>query len=47
MYSDVVMGMNSSLLEVTLEDLKDEKKYKLDTELDTDLWSNASANASD
>ncbi len=33
MYSDVVMGMNSSLLEVTLEDLKDEKKYKLDTEL--------------
>jgi pyruvate,orthophosphate dikinase len=32
MYSDVVMGMNSSLLEVTLEDLKDEKKYKLDTE---------------
>ena len=33
MYSDVVMGMNSSLLEVTLEDLKDEKDYKLDTEL--------------
>lgn len=33
MYSDVVMGMNSSLLEVTLEDLKDEKKYKNDTEL--------------
>lgn len=33
MYSDVVMGMNSSLLEVTLEDLKDEKHYKLDTEL--------------
>ncbi len=33
MYSDVVMGMNGSLLEVTLEDLKDEKKYKLDTEL--------------
>jgi pyruvate,orthophosphate dikinase len=33
MYSDVVMGMNSSLLEVTLEDLKDEKKYKSDTEL--------------
>lgn len=33
MYSDVVMGMNSSLLEVTLEDLKDEKGYKLDTEL--------------
>jgi pyruvate,orthophosphate dikinase len=33
MYSDVVMGMNSSMLEVTLEDLKDEKGYKLDTEL--------------
>lgn len=36
MYSDVVMGMNSSFLEVTLEDLKDEKKYKLDTDLTTD-----------
>jgi pyruvate,orthophosphate dikinase len=36
MYSDVVMGMNSSLLEVTLEDLKDEKKYKLDTDLTVD-----------
>lgn len=36
MYSDVVMGMNSSMLEVTLEDLKDEKGYKLDTELSTD-----------
>ncbi len=33
MYSDVVMGMNSSLLEVTMEDLKDEKGYKLDTEM--------------
>lgn len=33
MYSDVVMGMNGSLLEVTLEDLKEEKSYKLDTEL--------------
>lgn len=33
MYSDVVMGMNSSMLEVTLEDLKDEKKYKSDTDL--------------
>lgn len=33
MYSDVVMGMNGSLLEVTLEDLKDEKGYKLDTEM--------------
>lgn len=36
MYSDVVMGMNSSLLEVALEDLKDEKGYKLDTDLTTD-----------
>lgn len=36
MYSDVVMGMNSSLLEVTLEDLKSEKKIHLDTELDVD-----------
>lgn len=33
MYSDVVMGMNSSILEVTLEDLKHEKSYKLDTEM--------------
>jgi pyruvate,orthophosphate dikinase len=33
MYSDVVMGMNSSLLEVTLEDLKDAKKYKKDSDL--------------
>lgn len=33
MYSDVVLGMNSTLLEVTLEDLKEEKQYKLDTEL--------------
>ncbi len=36
MYSDVVMGMNSSLLEVSLEDMKDEKGYKLDTELTVD-----------
>jgi pyruvate, orthophosphate dikinase len=36
MYSDVVMGMNSSMLEVTLEDLKDEKGYKLDTEMKVD-----------
>lgn len=33
MYSNVVMGMNHSLLEVYLEDLKDDKKYKTDTEL--------------
>lgn len=36
MYSDVVMGMNSSLLEVTLEDLKAEKGLHLDTDLTTD-----------
>lgn len=33
MYSDVVMGMNSSLLEVTLEDMKAEKGIQLDTDL--------------
>lgn len=33
MYSDVVLEVNSSLFEVYLEDLKDEKKVKLDTEL--------------
>lgn len=36
MYSDVVMGMNSSLLEVTLEDLKAEKGIHSDTDLSTD-----------
>ena len=36
MYSDVVMGMNSSLLEVTLEDLKAEKGIAVDTELTVD-----------
>jgi pyruvate,orthophosphate dikinase len=36
MYSDVVMGMNSSFLDVAMEDMKDEKGYKLDTELTTD-----------
>lgn len=36
MYSDVVMGMNSSLLEVALEDMKDEKGYKLDTDMTAD-----------
>ena len=33
MYSNVVMGMNHSLLEVSLEDLKDEKSYKHDKDL--------------
>lgn len=36
MYSDVVMGMNSSLLEVTLEDMKAEKGVQDDTDLSTD-----------
>ncbi len=36
MYSDVVMGMNSSLLEVTLEDLKAEKGIHNDTDLTVD-----------
>ncbi len=36
MYSDVVMGMNSSLLEVTLEDMKAEKGIHNDTDLTTD-----------
>ncbi|MGE4132333.1 MAG: pyruvate, phosphate dikinase [Bdellovibrionales bacterium] len=35
MYSNVVMGMNTSLLEVVLEDIKEAKGYKLDTELTT------------
>ncbi len=33
MYSNVVMDMNHSLLEMTLEDLKAEKAYEKDTEL--------------
>ena len=33
MYSDVVLGMNSSLLEVTLEDMKADKGYHDDTDL--------------
>lgn len=36
MYSDVVMNMNSSLLEVTLEDMKAEKGIHNDTDLTTD-----------
>lgn len=36
MYSEVVMGMNASFLDVTMEDLKDEKKYKLDTDMTTE-----------
>ena len=33
MYSIVVLGMNHSLLEMTLEDLKEERGYKKDTDL--------------
>lgn len=36
MYSNVVMGMNSSLLEVNLEDMKDNKGYEHDGELSAD-----------
>lgn len=36
MYSDVVMGMNASFLDVAMEDLKDEKGYKFDTDLTAD-----------
>jgi pyruvate,orthophosphate dikinase len=36
MYSDVVMGMNSTLLDVMMEDLKDHKGYKQDTDLTVD-----------
>jgi len=36
MYSDVVMGMNSSLLEVEIEDLKADKGIHLDTDLTTE-----------
>jgi pyruvate,orthophosphate dikinase len=36
MYSNVVMGMNGSLLEIELEDLKDAKKVHSDTDLSAD-----------
>jgi pyruvate,orthophosphate dikinase len=36
MYSDVVMNVNSSLLEVTMEDMKEDKHYKLDTDMTVD-----------
>jgi len=36
MYSNVVMDMNTSLLEVVMEDLKESKHYKLDTEMTTE-----------
>ncbi len=43
MYSNVVMGMNVSLLEVVLEDLKESKHYKLDTDLSADDWKHVCA----
>lgn len=36
MYSNVVMGMNVSLLEVVMEDLKEAKGYHLDTDMTAD-----------
>jgi pyruvate,orthophosphate dikinase len=36
MFSNVVMGLNTSILEAQLEDLKEARDYKEDTELDTD-----------
>jgi pyruvate,orthophosphate dikinase len=36
MYSNVVMGMNGSFLEVVLEDLKHDKGYKNDTDMSVD-----------
>ena len=36
MYSNVVMDMNTSLLEVVMEDLKEAKHYKLDTDMTAD-----------
>lgn len=36
MYSNVVMDMNTSLLEVVMEDLKEAKHYQLDTDMTAD-----------
>ena len=38
MYSSVVMGMNSSLLEVYLEDYKNQRKYSYDSEIQAEEW---------
>ena len=38
MYSAVVMKMNSSLLEVQLEDYKNQKSYSCDSELSAEEW---------
>lgn len=36
MFSNVVMGLNTSILEAQLEDLKEAREYKEDTDLDAD-----------
>ena len=41
MYSDVVMGMNGSLLEVWLEDYKNQKGYSSDTDMTVKDWQTA------
>ena len=38
MYSSVVMKMNSSLLEVYLEDYKNQKNYSYDSEIQAEEW---------
>ena len=38
MYSSVVMGMNSSLLEVYLEDYKNQKGYSYDSDIEAKEW---------
>ena len=48
MYSNVVLDVNSSILDVFIEDIKDEKGYKNDTEMQVEdlkfLWPNLKAN---
>ena len=43
MYSDVVMGMNPSLLETHLEDYKNQKSYSSDTDLTAEDWKSITA----
>ena len=38
MYSNVVMGMNASLLEAYLEDFKNQKSYTRDADMQTEDW---------
>ena len=40
MYSEVVMGMNPSLLEAYLQDYKQKKNYSQDTEMNASDWKN-------